>query len=184
MKITLVRHSEVIKEYQGKYNGHIDISLSDKGRSDAKELANKLQNIKFDKIYCSDLLRAKETLEAFEYTITPIYTKDLREKSWGQHEGKSFEEIQSEGIEYKNFEQWISALDGEEFITYKERLQNYFYKTILKQDCENILVITHSGVIKTILSIVKNITLEEAFSSNLDYSSYITLDYNTIKIVK
>jgi len=37
VKITLVRHSEVIKEYQGKYNGHIDISLSEKGKRDAKK---------------------------------------------------------------------------------------------------------------------------------------------------
>ena len=176
MKITLVRHSEVIKEYQGKYNGHIDISLSQKGKEDAKELAKKLQNIKFDKIYCSDLLRARETLEAFDYTLTPIYTKELREKSWGRDEGKSFEEIQAEGIEYENFEQWISALDGEDFSTYKQRIQEYFYETIFKEDAQNILVVTHSGVIKTLLSITKNISLEEAFATNLPYSSYITLD--------
>ena len=176
MKIILVRHSEVIKEYQGKYNGHIDISLSQKGKEDAKELAKKLQNIMFDKIYCSDLLRAKETLEAFECTITPTYTKELREKSWGRHEGKSFQEIQAEGIEYENFEQWISSLDGESFSSYKQKIQEYFYETIFKEDMQNILVVTHSGVIKTLLSITKNIPLEEAFATKLPYSSYITLD--------
>jgi broad specificity phosphatase PhoE len=176
LKITLVRHSEVIKEYQGKYNGHIDISLSEKGKEDAKELAEKLQNIKFDKIYCSDLLRAKETLQAFYFTLKPTYTKDLREKSWGRYEGKSFDEIQAEGIEYKNFEQWISALDGEDFFTYKQRVQEYFYETIFKEDAQHILVVTHSGLIKTLLSIVKNISLEEAFAIDLPYSSYITLD--------
>ena len=176
MIITLVRHSEVIKEYQGKYNGHIDISLSEKGKEDAKELAKKLQNIEFDKIYCSDLLRARETLEAFNHTLTSIYTKELREKSWGRHEGKSFEEIYTQGIEYINFEQWISALDGEDFSIYQERVQKYFYETIFKEDAKNILVVTHSGVIKTLLSIVKNIPLEEAFTTELPYSSYITLD--------
>ncbi len=180
MKITLVRHSEVIKEYQGKYNGHIDISLSLKGKEDAKELAKKLQNITFDKIYCSDLLRARETLAAFNYTLEPIYTKELREKSWGRHEGKSFDEIQNEGIKYINFEQWISALDGEDFFIYKQRIQKYFYETIFKEDAQNILVVTHSGVIKTLLSIVKNIPLEEAFAIELPYSSYITLDTITL----
>ena len=176
MKITLVRHSEVIKEYQGKYNGHIDISLSLKGINDAKELAKKLQNIEFDKIYCSDLVRARETLAAFDYSLTPTYTKELREKSWGKHEGKSFKEIQAEGIEYINFEQWISALDGEDFSLYKQRVQKYFYETIFKEDAKNILIVTHSGVIKTLLSIAKYISLEEAFSTNLPYSSFITLD--------
>ena len=176
MKITLVRHSEVVKDYQGKYNGHIDISLSNKGKEDAKKLAKKLQDIEFDKIYCSDLLRARETLAAFNYTLTPTYTKKLREKSWGRHEGKSFEEIHAQGIEYKNFEQWISALDGEDFSAYKESLQNYFYETIFKEESQNILVVTHSGVIKTLLSLVNNISIEEAFRIDLPYSSFITLD--------
>ena len=176
MKITLVRHSEVIKEYQGKYNGHIDISLSLKGINDAKELAQKLKDKEFDKVYCSDLLRAKETLNELNLDIKPIYTKELREKSWGEHEGKSFNEIQTEGIEYINFEQWISALDGEDFSLYKQRVQKYFYETIFKEDAKNILIVTHSGVIKTLLSITKDISLEEAFSTNLPYSSFITLD--------
>lgn len=176
MKITLVRHSEVIKKYQGKYNGHIDIPLSKKGKEDAKELAKKLRNITFDKIYCSDLLRAKETLEAFNHTLEPIYTKELREKSWGRHEGKSFEDIESEGIEYIDFEQWISALDGENIQRYRESVKEYFYDTIFKQDAQNILVVTHSGLIKTLLSLTKNISLEEAFAISLPYSSYITLD--------
>ena len=176
MKITLVRHSEVIKEYQGKYNGHIDIALSLKGKKDAKELAQKLQDIEFDRVYCSDLLRARETLDELDIDLEPIYTDRLREKSWGKHEGKSFEEIELDGIKYENFEQWISALDGENMQEYIQRVREYFYKTVFKQDTKNILIVTHSGLIKTLLSITKNISLEEAFAINLPYSSYITLD--------
>ena len=176
MKITLVRHSEVIKAYQGKYNGHIDIPLSLKGKNDAKELAKKLKDIEFDRVYCSDLLRAKETLDELGLDLEPIYTDRLREKSWGEHEGKSFEEIEIDGIKYKNFEQWISALDGENMQEYIDRVREYFYETIFKQDAQNILIITHSGLIKTLLSITKNISLEEAFAINLPYSSFITLD--------
>ena len=176
MKITLVRHSEVIKAYQCKYNGHIDIPLSLKGKNDAKELAKKLKDIEFDRVYCSDLLRAKETLDELGLDLEPIYTDRLREKSWGEHEGKSFEEIEIDGIKYKNFEQWISALDGENMQEYIDRVREYFYETIFKQDAQNILIITHSGLIKTLLSITKNISLEEAFAINLPYSSFITLD--------
>ena len=176
MKITLVRHSEVIKEYQGKYNGHIDITLSLKGKNDAKELAKKLKDIEFDKIYCSDLLRARETLAELDLDLDPIYTDRLREKSWGKHEGKSFEEIHAEGIEYENFEQWISALDGEDMQEYIYKVREYFYETIFKEDAQNILVVTHSGVIKTLLSLVNNTSLEEAFKIDLPYSSFVTLD--------
>ncbi len=175
MRVTLVRHAEVIEEYKGKYNGYIDISLSKNGRNQAKELAQKLQNVKFDKIYCSDLLRAKETLEAFEYEIEPIFSSKLREKSWGRHEGKSFTEIESEGILYENFEQWINALDGEDVESYKTRVEKYFYETIFKSEADEILIVTHAGVIKTLLSRVENISLQEAFGIKLSYSSYVTL---------
>ena len=176
MKITFVRHAEVIEEYQGKYNGHIDIPLSENGKLQAEKLAKKLQNEKFDKIYCSDLIRTRQTLEAFKYEVEPIYTDKLREKSWGRHEGKSFDEIQKEGIKYENFEQWISNLDGEDIKTYTQKVKEYFYTTILKQKSLNILVITHSGFIKTLLSIVENSQLEETFKVQLPYASFIIFD--------
>ncbi|WP_457744622.1 histidine phosphatase family protein [Sulfurimonas sp.] len=180
MKITLVRHGEVVEKYQGKYNGHNDISLSKRGKLQAKKLAQKLQHKKFDTIYCSDLKRAKETLAAFENKQKSIYTKELREKSWGRHEGKSFKEIEAEGIEYENFEQWINALDGESIANFQQRIKKYFNEIITKnKDADDILVITHSGVIKTVLSFYNNCSLEEAFSINLPYGSFIELQLSS-----
>jgi len=176
MKITLVRHGEVIEKYQGRYNGHIDIGLSKNGKLQAKELANRLKTTTFERVYCSDLLRAKETLSAFNLSQEVIYSAQLREKSWGIHEGKSFDEIVSQGIEYENFEQWIDALDGQNMKEYIQDVKSYFKSTILKRDAEHILVVTHSGLIKTLLHLRENISLQEAFSRPLSYGSYITLD--------
>ena len=176
MKITLVRHAQVQEFYIGKYNGHIDIGLSEHGKLQAQELAEKLQDEEFDKIYCSDLIRARETLKAFKLSGEVIFSDRLREKSWGVHEGKSFDEIVDEGIEYKNFGQWISALDGEEIASYTRSLTEYFYNIILKDKSKNILIVTHSGTIKTLISLIDNISLEQAFSRELPYSSFITLN--------
>ena len=176
LNIILLRHSQVIEKYQGKYNGHIDIALSLTGKKEAKSRALELKHITFDKVYCSDLKRARETLDAFDLAVKPIFTNQLREKSWGIDEGKSFQEIESRGIKYQNFEQWLSELDGEDITLYQERIKKYFYEIIFKQNVENILVVTHSGVIKTILGILKNISLEEAFSISLSYSQYISIN--------
>lgn len=181
MTITLVRHGEVIEEYRGKYNGHIDIPLSQNGIENAKELGKKLQCEAYDRVYCSDLLRAKHTLEAFSLHVEPIFTSTLREKSWGRHEGKSFDEIQKEGIEYESFEQWVKALDGENIERYKERIKEYFYETIFKSTDKNILIVTHSGVIKTLLGIVNGYSLEKAFSLHVSYLSITTIDSHEIK---
>jgi len=177
MKITLVRHAEIIPEYVGKYYGHLDMPLSDHGHKQAKTLAKKLQNRDFDKIYCSDLQRAVQTLKAFKFEEKIVYTRELREKSWGKHEGKSFQEIEASGIKYENFEQWINALDGESMEEYTQGVKNYFYNTIRDSKAHNVLVITHLGVIKTFMSLYENISLQEAFNKKLNYTEYITLDF-------
>ena len=175
MQIILLRHAEVIEPFQGKYNGHIDIPLSEYGKNQAKALKSKFRDIEFDRVYCSDLLRTRETLEALDLEIKPIFTKSLREKSWGTHEGKSFEEIIESGLEYKNFNQWIEALDGESLEHFTSRVRYFFYERVFKGDGDNILIVTHSGVIKTLLSIYNNSSLEKAFAIKLPYCAYVEL---------
>jgi broad specificity phosphatase PhoE len=187
VKITLVRHSEVDEAYNKRYNGHIDIGLSRKGEAQAKILAQRFKDEVFDLVYCSDLLRAKETLKPFEQATEAIYTDKLREKSWGKHEGKSFDEIIAEGeIAYENFEQWIDALDGEPYEAYIRRVRYFFLEYLVSRKAENILVITHAGVIRVLMAIVKGLSLEEAFCIEVPYADFIVFDtkkqtFSTIK---
>ena len=177
MKITLIRHGSVEEAYQGCYNGHIEIGLSQAGREEAVALAETLQGVKFDRVYCSDLRRARETIAPFEQEKDAIYTAALREKSWGRHEGMHFDAIIAEGeIEYKNFIEWIEALDGEDYREYISRVEQFFLEFLLQEECDTILVLTHAGVIRTLISIVQNISLEEAFSVAIPYGGYMVFD--------
>ncbi len=177
MKITLVRHAEVDEAYHGKYNGHVDIGLSEKGYASAKMLAEHFSNSKFDKIFCSDLLRAKETLVNFPHAKKAIYTQKLREKSWGRHEGMSFDAIiAQDGLEYENFLQWINALDGEAYESFILRVEEFFLDYLPSLKEENILVVTHAGVIRVFMSVVLNLSLEEAFNIAVPHASYRVYD--------
>ena len=181
-----MRHGEVEKPYVGKYNGHNDIGLSSKGKEEAKALAKKFTCKAFDKVYCSDLRRAKETLQSFVQADNAVFTSKLREKSWGKHEGMSFEEITAQGIEYQNFTQWLEALDGERYQEYIQRVKTFFFDELAAQKADNILVITHAGVIRVLIAIVQNLSLEEAFAVALPYASYTVYDtdlqtFSTIK---
>lgn len=170
MKLTLVRHCEVQEEYLGCYNGHIDISLSKNGYTQAKELSEKLKDEKYDAVFCSDLLRAKETLKYFTDLENIFYTDKLREKYWGVDEGKTYEQIcQEKNITYENFEQWISALGGENIEDFLERVRTFFFEYLQSLDYQNILIITHSGVIKTFFALHEKKSLEEAFSKTINY---------------
>ena len=177
MKITLVRHGEVDEAYHSCYNGHIDISLSKKGHEQAKALAEHFQFEEFDAVFCSDLKRCKETLEAFTLQSRPVFTKALREKSWGRHEGMSYDEIvQKEEFNYENFEQWVSALDGEAYEEYIQRVKNFFTGFLPANPYENILIITHAGVVRVLMHILQGISLEEAFSTKFSYANYLVLE--------
>ena len=177
MKITLVRHGEVDEKYHKCYNGHINIGLSRKGEEQAKAVATLLQNKEFDLVYCSDLLRAKETLKPCKQYKDALFTKHLREKSWGKHEGMTFDEIIAAGeIRYKNFSQWIEALDGEPYATYIERIKVFFLEYLPSQNANTVLVVTHAGVIRVLMALVQKLSLEEAFCIDVPYASAVEFD--------
>ena len=175
MIITLARHAEVDKRYLGAYNGHNDISLSKEGYIQAETLAKKFENRNFDAYYCSDLLRARESFKPFKKDA--IYTPKLREKSWGRHEGMSFDEIvKSENVNYENFEQWLSVLDGEDYREFIHRVETLFMHELNNTADNNIFVMTHAGVIKALFHIIKKIPLQDAFSQKIGYAQYTVLD--------
>ena len=178
MKLTLIRHCEVEEKYLGCYNGHIDISLSDKGYIQAKELAEKLKDENYDAVYCSDLLRAKESLKYFKNLNNTVYTDQLREKSWGDDEGKTYDQICKEkSITYESFEQLVNELGGESTKDFTSRVDQFFFKYLKNQRYKNVAIMTHSGVIKTFYSLYNCTSLEEAFSQKVDYAFYETKEF-------
>ena len=59
--IYFVRHGQTEWNKIGKMQGHKDIELNDEGREQAQVVKEKLQGIKFDKVFSSPLIRATET---------------------------------------------------------------------------------------------------------------------------
>ncbi len=81
MKLYLIRHGSIDKENPEK-------PLSERGIMQAKAVAEELKNYNFEKVYCSNLLRTKQTCEY--YTKDYIEDKRLREIQ-GTLNGKKFE---------------------------------------------------------------------------------------------
>ena len=60
-KIYIVRHGQSVGNLTRTILGHTDLDLTDLGREQAQACARFLSEIRFDKIYSSDLLRALST---------------------------------------------------------------------------------------------------------------------------
>jgi phosphoserine phosphatase len=96
MKILLARHGETPWNAEGRYQGQIDIPLSDNGIRQAKLLGERLHAVKITKAVASPLSRAKVTAELAlgENRIAMLQFDDgLKEIAHGDWEGLLASEI-------------------------------------------------------------------------------------------
>ncbi len=139
--IYIVRHGQTEYNINGRFGGRIDVPLNETGIKDAYLVKDKLKDIKFDRVYSSPLIRAIDTAKII--TDYPIIIDDrLIERSNGDLEGKLKSEI-------KDIIDFNSVGDNKYHIEpideFRHRI-NSFFDEITKLN-ENILVVTHAGVI-------------------------------------
>lgn len=91
--IYIVTHPEATHHIAGVVGGWFDSDLTERGvgqaQAIAESLASRLHGVNVD-VYSSDLLRARRTADiiASKFDTEPILDHDLREKSYGEAEGK------------------------------------------------------------------------------------------------
>ena len=107
MRVYLVRHGEIPVEFEGRYNGWIDVPL-DTDRFLPDGVFDSVSRVEFDGVYSSDLSRCVQTARAFGFS--PVLDDRVREKSFGRAEGMSYDEICDKfGILYDYFESFFEV---------------------------------------------------------------------------
>jgi len=89
--LVLVRHGATNWNASGYCQGRKDVPLSDVGRSQVELLRDELAGYRFDRVFSSPLLRARQTAEGIGYE--PEVLPDLIEIDRGHWEGHDGEEI-------------------------------------------------------------------------------------------
>jgi broad specificity phosphatase PhoE len=158
--IYIVRHGQS-EANVAKLHG-LNTKLSPKGQEQAKELSKKLQNIHFDAIFSSPLVRAKETVEfiAKEQKLEILTKEALREREEGIVDGKADHEVAKEfGHMYEMrrqlpYEKWKTMNIAEGYES-DESLMSRFITTLreiaIAYPGKTILVGSHVGIMKTFL---------------------------------
>ncbi len=155
MNIFLVRHGET--DYGKKHftTGHIDIPLNDTGKKEAQATAEFLKGKDITKIFSSSLSRASETAKiiASELSLQVVEYDELMEHTSGKLDGVSlkvfFDKLRSVG----DFDKMVLDAGGEPWQDYMGRVWNKFLEIVNENSNEsNILIVTHGGVTRTILS--------------------------------
>ena len=159
MLLYLTRHGETIWNRLGKTQGIQDTSLTDLGRIQAKKLGQQLKkNNNINAIYCSDLLRARETAEIIgkEISIEPTSSSLLREVAFGNWEGLSIPEIEEQ---YSGqLARWRNELTfapegGESLLAVQDRIVSFIkmIKEKHQNSDDNILIVSHAATTKVII---------------------------------
>ena len=63
MRILLARHGETKWNAEGRYQGQVDVPLSEVGEAQARQLGERLREVRIDRAVSSPLLRARRTAE-------------------------------------------------------------------------------------------------------------------------
>ncbi len=156
--IYLIRHGAVDETLKGRYIGSTDAHLSQKGRQSLIEIKNSFGYPYAEQIYASPLSRCLETCSVI-YPKRDIQTLPaLSECSFGDWEGKSAAELAGSPA----FVSWLQNSDktpppnGESGKEFAKRVCSGFERLVEKLSASGsstAAVITHGGVIMTILSV-------------------------------
>jgi alpha-ribazole phosphatase len=174
-QIYLVRHGDILAP-QNVYYGSKDYDLSDTGLEQARELKRYFTDKNIDTIYTSPLNRAIKTADIIFRDKKNIQTNnDIAERSFGVWEGLTYKELyNNHPDECKEWEKdWIDyqITDGESYRTFHNRVTSFVVKKLISQNEDTICVISHSGVICTIISFLLGMSLEDIWRFKVDKGS-------------
>lgn len=157
-RVYLIRHGYTDWMEKEILHGTSDRPLSDFGNQQAEATAVFLKDVRFDRIYTSPLLRAKQTAEkigrAVGVDLTPV--EDLKEKFYGVLEGRRdwWATVKTKPLIipfYAYTRIVISTLTGEPFWKFKSRVVKAWEAIKADHPSGTIAIVAHAGVLRHIL---------------------------------
>ena len=182
MKLILVRHGETLSNRENRVQGITDTELSDYGRMQVEKLAESLKIDPIEVIISSPLKRAYQTATAIgKFHNVPIeLEKNLQELNHGDFENVTIEDLKEK---YSPFiKQWfnnpasVAMPNGESLLDVQMRAWSAIQR-IIKKTKNNILIVSHSMTIMTILCKIRNMDLSFAREVRVDVASKTTVEF-------
>ena len=165
MRLLIARHGQTKHNLDHRYQGITDAPLNETGLNQAARLADRLSSEKIDVIHSSDLLRCVQTADllAKKHGLKINMDERLREISFGNWEGMSYQEInaQSPGLleKWMNDPAHVSPPNGETLSELALRVKSAVDEMKFQHAEQTVLLVTHGGVIRTLLCLSLGIDL-------------------------
>ncbi|MDL2234164.1 histidine phosphatase family protein [Ruminococcaceae bacterium OttesenSCG-928-L11] len=156
-KIHLIRTGKTSDGPWKRYVGQSDLPLCDKGREGLEELKKEFQYPKVEMVYTSPLSRCVETADILFPDLYTVKVDGLMDMNLGEFEGKTFDELRDNDA----FSQWLknsfqnTPPGGEETEAFTKRIihaLSTIFINMMEEKVTNVAVVTHGGVIMTLLA--------------------------------
>ncbi|MDP6328947.1 MAG: 2,3-diphosphoglycerate-dependent phosphoglycerate mutase [Candidatus Thalassarchaeaceae archaeon] len=171
--LVLIRHGQSLWNAENKFTGWTDIGLSEKGIKEAENAGKKLEDVEFDVVHTSALIRAQKTAEIIiennkKSKGIPVHKdKRLNERHYGSLQGLNKKETAEKyGAEQvhiwrRSFD--VPPPDGESLKMNAERTLPYFKENIIGdlKNGKNVLVAAHGNSLRSIVMFIENISKED-----------------------
>ena len=164
-----VRHGQTDWNAEHRIQGQTDIPLNDRGRAQARANGEKLVDLQVPAatpFFVSPMDRSQETarivrtamgLDPTDFTTVP----DLRELTFGDWEGQTLVEVWTadpDPVEDRKDDKWnYVPPGGESYAQLADRI-----RPILKTLPEQAIVVSHGGVMRTVIQHFTDLTQDEA----------------------
>ena len=151
-RIIAIRHGETAWNVDTRIQGHLDIPLSANGRWQAERLAGALRDEAITAIYASDLTRAWETAQYVGQVHGLQLNKEvgLRERDFGDFEGKTFAEIEvllpEQSLRWRKRDPEFYPAGGESLIAMRTRVLKAAERLAAQHPGKQIALVGHGGV--------------------------------------
>ena len=182
-RLYLIRHGEVEGAGTARYNGHADVSLTERGKAQYHQLKERLADAAITACYSSDLFRCAWGAELLgaHLGVEPVIDRNLRELDIGIWEGMTWAELQS-----KHPVEWQARLDdivnyrvpeGESLLDLQGRIIPVIRGIVERHRGEDVLVVAHGGANRVILLDAIGAPLSSMFNIEQSYCCLNIIDY-------
>ncbi len=173
MEIYLIRHTTPKIEKDICY-GQSDIDVTDNFDKEVSKILKQVEFNETTKVYSSPLKRCFKLAQKFSENV--LIDDRLLEINFGKWELQSWNSIpRAESDPWMSDFVNVTIPDGESYLDLAARA-NSFFEEIKLQKCEKLIVVTHAGVIRTILSKINNIPLVKSFDIKVGYGQVFKIE--------
>ncbi|WP_319402682.1 histidine phosphatase family protein [uncultured Anaeromusa sp.] len=169
-KLILVRHGETTWNIEMRYQGQTDISLTANGIEQAGKVAQRLADEKIAAVYSSDLSRAFVTAAqiAAVHGLDVLTRQDLREISFGDWEGMTYDSLDLDGVGTGNrlfsHPAEIEIPGGETFFEVQQRMMEALRELAQRHEGQTVVIVSHGAAIRTVLCDVLGMDLNRLWA--------------------